>query len=226
MQHGMVRWKFHRPTNRLSLSESNDTAQKICYSCLRIRGITRNWFPEKDDDAAGVCAWPYQDGRGNICNSCWNCWRTVLKLTVPLTCFKDWLVDNKVEWGFLLFAYLSLVREMSKRSLTEGLVRDRAGTMRWMLSVGFFHGGASEFRVVPLNEVDTKKIQAHELVTMRIGGKDQIGAIIPATFAADSSTLIPRPNPNNVALNPFHSCLSTDNATDRDSPLYLGPNGV
>ena len=47
-------------------------------------------------------------------------------------------MDNSAEWGFLLLAYLSLVREMAKGSLTEGLVRERASTFRWMQSVGFF----------------------------------------------------------------------------------------
>ena len=40
--------------------------------------------------------------------------------------------------GLLLFAYLSLTRERANGNVTEGLVRERASTFRWMQSVGFF----------------------------------------------------------------------------------------
>lgn len=191
----------------------DDDAEKQCYGCGRICGVSRGYFGE-----AATVPWGAHQSKGHWCKDCHTCWRTVFQKSHTLALFGKHIrkgekaAANFACWERHLIAYLSLVHDKNSR-ITVGMVTDR---MRTLDFVGALLGWSPKHSMVKLLEDGNAPgfdVDPNALVTVRDGGRNRVGVLVPADFTRATPGAMSRA-PTSLLLN-NRTAIMADKPEDR-----------
>lgn len=185
---------------------------RTCFGCKRTQGQARSHtVPNVHVE------WPYQDGRGNVCLTCLQTWKSGLKDTVLQTGLETWVSDNPLKWQWMRVASTSLRVEGFTR-VDPQMIANRVRLLQWL----FQYMGVLDAMLLGTTVVTPLRQAGSEfegrplppLVNMFIDGKFDIGFISAAPTSSTPSFAIQHVAQNTIQSHNTH--FYTDHQASMD----------
>lgn len=184
-------------------------ASKGCNGCGRTTG-GQCWI-----NVGELVQWALPNGRGLWCRDCFNVWRLRFSDTSKLCVMPAIMKSNpqqRVEFDFGLVAYISLRREGAER-VNGPQLASRVALIKWLMGV-LGMPPSPAFIVVPLGDAGTSPMSPSHLVTMKVNGTFQLGAILEDKAASRAGVCVSRPAVATLPTMISRSPLFTDREED------------